>query len=75
MKTAGAARWKTFAEMRKDFPAVDMPKVDSRKPVVIFNIADNHCCDHNAPPHASEFMRCSVNRLHFNLAFDAEPPG
>lgn len=42
METARKARWRTFADVRTDFPSADMVKVGSLRPVVIFNIAGNN---------------------------------
>ena len=33
--------WKTFGELRRDFPHADMVKVESLKPVIVFNVAGN----------------------------------
>jgi mRNA interferase HigB len=38
---AKAAEWRNFAEVRKTFPSADLATVDSRRPVVVFNIAHN----------------------------------
>jgi len=36
-----AARWRTFADVRKTFPSADAVKVASERQVVVFNIAHN----------------------------------
>lgn len=36
------AGWKSLTEIRRDFPQTDMVKVESRRPVFVFNIAGNH---------------------------------
>ena len=40
-ETARKAGWKTLTEIRRDFPHADMVKVESLKPVFVFNIAGN----------------------------------
>jgi len=36
-----AARWRTFADLRKTFPSADAVQVGSGRTVVVFNIAHN----------------------------------
>ncbi len=40
-EVARKAKWKTLAEVRRDFPQADLVKVESKKPVIVFNIAGN----------------------------------
>jgi mRNA interferase HigB len=35
------ATWKTLADVRRDFPHADLVRVESLKPVLVFNIAGN----------------------------------
>ena len=41
VQLAEAARWRTFADMRRTFPSADMVRVASKRQVVLFNIAHN----------------------------------
>ncbi|MDB6119702.1 MAG: hypothetical protein JWO08_3483 [Verrucomicrobiaceae bacterium] len=36
------ATWKTLTDVRRDFPHADIVKVDSLKPVVVFNVGGNN---------------------------------
>jgi mRNA interferase HigB len=36
------ASWKSLTEIRRDFPQTDMVKVESLRPVFVFNIAGNN---------------------------------
>lgn len=36
------ASWKSLTEIRRDFPQTDMVKVESLRPVFVFNIAENN---------------------------------
>jgi len=35
------ATWKTLADVRRDFPHADLVRVESLKPVLVFNVAGN----------------------------------
>ncbi len=37
----GKAAWKSLTDVRRDFPHADMVKVESKRPVVVFNISGN----------------------------------
>lgn len=35
------AQWRTLTDARRDFPHADLVKVESKKPVIVFNISGN----------------------------------
>lgn len=41
LRITQTATWKNFAELRRVFPHADQAKVESKRPVMVFNISGN----------------------------------